>query len=85
MPASRFAAWASTHAQSKVTRVTWVTVSVNPNICATLDDAAEVTHRAEPRVTRVTEPTPPVEEVTWVTQALELGLPGKIRENYFVT
>jgi hypothetical protein len=81
MPASRFAAWAGTHAESRVTEVTRVTLSPNPGISAPLDDAAEVTQRAEPRVTRVTKPTPPV-EVTSVTRHLELGLPGKIQESH---
>jgi hypothetical protein len=42
MPASRFAAWAGTHARSGVTRVTRVTLSANPNISAALGNAAEV-------------------------------------------
>jgi hypothetical protein len=80
MPASRFAAWAGTLDQSRVTRVTGVTLSPNLSVSATLDDSAEVTQSREPRVTPVTEPVPPV-QVTPVTQHLELGLPGRTHEN----
>lgn len=82
MPASRFAAWVGTHEQARVTRVTGVTLSPNSNISATLDDPAEVTHCAEPRVIGVTRSTPPLEEVTRITQHLELGLPGDIQEDH---
>jgi hypothetical protein len=77
MPASRFAAWAGTRKESRVTRVTRVTNTPNPSISAALEATAEVTRAAEPKVIGVTAPSPSAIEVTQVTQRPTSGLPRK--------
>src|SRR5438270_95588 len=77
MPASRFAEWAGT-AESRVTKVTRVTHTPNPNISAVLDVGPEVTRVANRKVTKVTASNPSATALTPVTRHPDPGLPKKL-------